>query len=175
MGASCCALKSNHCQVLFTPGRIPFTVEYMDEGGFIRVAVSRSQRSRPTVLPRIAVSATAGQSYRPIHALGAHARDLLQLQRTAGNNAVVQRIGSPTPTITQPKPGTTKVGFIDNDDGSNIRTGPAESGGTILTEAPMPPATRVVVSGTHPDVPEWWYVTAQLASTWSAATCRDCA
>jgi hypothetical protein len=25
---------------------------------------------------------------------------------------------------------------------------------------PLPPATRVFVSGTHPKAPEWWYVTA---------------
>src|SRR5262249_55454848 len=27
---------------------------------------------------------------------------------------------------------------------------------------PLPPATRVFVSGTHPSAPAWWYVTAYL-------------
>ncbi|MDN5770574.1 MAG: hypothetical protein L0H24_06740 [Microlunatus sp.] len=91
----------------------------------------------------------------------------MALQASAGNRAVVQRFG-PVATVTpaaapaKAKPGINKTGFIDNDDGSNIRTGPAESGGQTLTDAPMPPATRVFVSGTHPDTAEWWYVTAFL-------------
>jgi len=53
-----------------------------------------------------------------------------------------------------------KPGFIDHDDGSNIRTGPAERGGLLVRPKPLPPATPVFVSGPHPDAPEWWYVTA---------------
>lgn len=59
-----------------------------------------------------------------------------------------------------PTPGINKSGFIDHGDGSNIRSGPAESGGRTLTAAPLPPATRVFVSGTHPDTAEWVYVSA---------------
>lgn len=53
-----------------------------------------------------------------------------------------------------------KPGFIDRDDGSNIRTGPAELGGQLVRTKPLPPATPVFVSRPHPDAPEWWYVTA---------------
>jgi len=66
-------------------------------------------------------------------------------------------------SVTRPKPGINKAGFIDNDDGANIRTGPAEAGGQQVQDSPLPPATRVFVSGTHPDAPQWWYVTAYLA------------
>jgi hypothetical protein len=31
-----------------------------------------------------------------------------------------------------------------------------------VIDAPLSPATRVFVSGTHPSAPEWWYVTAFL-------------
>lgn len=62
--------------------------------------------------------------------------------------------------IAAPRGDINKAGFIDHADGSNIRTGPAESGGQKVREAPLPPATRVFVSGTHPTAPDWWYVTA---------------
>ncbi|HWN71613.1 MAG TPA: hypothetical protein VNM90_28445 [Haliangium sp.] len=65
-------------------------------------------------------------------------------------------------TIDPPQPGIDKPGFIDNDDGSNIRTGPAELQGVPLTTKPLPPATRIFVSGTHLRTSEWWYVTAFL-------------
>ncbi|WP_434300763.1 hypothetical protein [Corallococcus exiguus] len=53
-----------------------------------------------------------------------------------------------------------KHGFIDHDDGCNIRTGPAEMGGRLVRTMPLPPATPVFVSGPHPSTPEWWFVTA---------------
>lgn len=59
-------------------------------------------------------------------------------------------------------PGINRAGFVDHSDGANIRTGPAESGGQTVTSAPLPPATRVFVSGRHPETAEWWYVTATL-------------
>lgn len=59
-----------------------------------------------------------------------------------------------------PVPGINKPGFIDHPDGANIRTGPAEAGGETLTPAPLPPATGVFVSGTHPDTADWLYVSA---------------
>jgi hypothetical protein len=46
-------------------------------------------------------------------------------------------------------------GFIDTSDGANLRTGPAEAGGKTVIDAPLPPATRVFVSGMHPSAPEW--------------------
>jgi hypothetical protein len=53
-----------------------------------------------------------------------------------------------------------KPGFIDRDDGGNIRDAPAELGGRLVRPSPLPPATPVFVSGSHPDAPQWWYVTA---------------
>jgi hypothetical protein len=67
------------------------------------------------------------------------------------------------PVIDSPKPGIHKTGFIDNDDGANIRTRPAESGGKTLTAQPLPPATRVFVGGRHPETPQWWYVNAYFS------------
>jgi hypothetical protein len=66
------------------------------------------------------------------------------------------------PAIPAPVPGINKIGFIDTSDGANIRTGPREAGGQALRPEPLPPATRVFVSGTHPDAPHWLYVTAIL-------------
>jgi len=68
----------------------------------------------------------------------------------------------PSPGVTPPKAGIDKAGFIDNGDGANIRTAPAESGGQKVRDQPLPPATRVFVSGTYPDASAWWYVTAYL-------------
>jgi hypothetical protein len=67
--------------------------------------------------------------------------------------------------ITPPKGGINKTGFVDHRDGANLRTGPAESGGQKLRDQPLPPATRVFVSGTHPDAPAWWYVTSYVDGT----------
>ncbi|MGY2896136.1 eCIS core domain-containing protein [Deinococcus sp. UYEF24] len=68
--------------------------------------------------------------------------------------------------IAKPTPGVNKAGFIDSDDGANIRTAPAElTGSRSLTPAPLPPGTRVFVSGTHPQKPEWLYVTAVRSGT----------
>lgn len=73
--------------------------------------------------------------------------------------------GGAGPTVAPPKGGINQAGFIDNSDGANIRTGPAESGGQKVRDQPLPPATRVFASGTHPDAPQWWYVTAYLDGT----------
>jgi hypothetical protein len=70
---------------------------------------------------------------------------------------------APGPEIAAPAGGVNLPGFIDTSDGANLRTGPAEAGGRTVIAAPLPPATRVFVSGTHPSAPEWWYVTAFLA------------
>jgi Bacterial toxin 5 len=88
---------------------------------------------------------------------------LLQLQTRHGTRAASVALGQPpAPPIATPVPGINKVGFIDHSDGANIRTGPLESGGRALRAAPLPPATQVFVSGTHPDTPQWLYVTAFL-------------
>jgi hypothetical protein len=64
--------------------------------------------------------------------------------------------------LTPPAPGATGSGFIDSGDGSNIRSGPAEAGGRLRRAQPLPPATRVFVSGTYPGADQWSYVTAYL-------------
>ena len=62
------------------------------------------------------------------------------------------------PSIDTPVAGpVNRPGFVDSDDGANVRSAPAEMGGLVLT--PIPPAARVFVSGRHPATPEWWYVT----------------
>jgi len=67
------------------------------------------------------------------------------------------------PQVDEPVPGDNKPGFIDNDDGANIRNRPAElAGSKTLTAMPLPPTTRVFVSGRHPQTAGWWYVTATL-------------
>jgi hypothetical protein len=67
--------------------------------------------------------------------------------------------------VTPPTAGIDKQGFIDTSDGANLRTGPAEAGGKLVRDPPLPPATGVFVSGTHPSAPAWWYVTAYLDGT----------
>jgi hypothetical protein len=64
--------------------------------------------------------------------------------------------------VAAPAGGVNLPGFIDTSDGANLRTGPAEAGGKTVIDAPLPPATRVFVSGTYPSAPQWWYVTAFL-------------
>ena len=66
--------------------------------------------------------------------------------------------------ITPPAGGIDKPGFIDHSYGAFVRTGPREAGGAQLRAEPLPPATRVFVSGTHPRAPEWMYVTAFLSA-----------
>jgi len=105
---------------------------------------------------------------------GQSAASLLdQLAGGGHSGAAVQRAPA-TPTspaagaggsgseVTPPAAGIDKPGFIDQSDGANIRTGPAEAGGKLVRDQPLPPATRVFVSGTHPSAPQWWYVTAYL-------------
>lgn len=65
--------------------------------------------------------------------------------------------------VDTPVGGINQPGFIDHDDGSNIRIRPAEMAGSrTLTSTPLPPTTRVFVSGHHPDTAEWLYVSAFL-------------
>lgn len=81
----------------------------------------------------------------------------------AASRAADQPAGiSALPAIDPPQPGLNKPGFIDHSDGANIRTRPAEFQGVALTVTPLPPATRVFVSGQHPQTPQWLYVSAFL-------------
>jgi hypothetical protein len=70
------------------------------------------------------------------------------------------------PAVDPPTPGDGRVGFIDNDQGANIRNRPGElAGSRTLTPTPLRPATRVFVSGRHPQTADWWYVTAYLSDS----------
>lgn len=85
-----------------------------------------------------------------------------QLQRLAGPGQDVLRTAADD--IAAPKAGVNKVGFVKNTEGANIRSAPAEvTGSRELTVRPLPPGTKVFVSGTHPQKPEWAYVSASLA------------
>ncbi|MBZ4370145.1 AHH domain-containing protein [Corallococcus sp. AS-1-6] len=54
---------------------------------------------------------------------------------------------------------TIQFGFIDQGDGANLRTLPAEmKGSSCLTPAPLPPGTRVSVIRDHAQAPGWSYV-----------------
>jgi hypothetical protein len=81
-----------------------------------------------------------------------------------GKTTVVQTapMGVASTEVTPPLGGINQTGFIDTSDGAHLRTGPAETNGVLVLPAPLPPATRVFVSGTHPHAPAWWYVTAFL-------------
>lgn len=118
---------------------------------------------------------TAGDPYE-VHAdavadrvvRGESAAELLAPYRTGDTTTGwVQRAPASPGTaadahIAAPAGGVNLPGFIDTSDGANLRTGPAEIGGKTVIDAPLPPATRVFVSGTHPSAPQWWYVTAFL-------------
>ena len=69
------------------------------------------------------------------------------------------------PQIAPPEAGIDKPGFIDNSKGSPLYGAPAEAGGQPVRVAPLPPATRVFASGTHPRLKHWWYVTAFVDQT----------
>jgi hypothetical protein len=112
-----------------------------------QLQASTAPQAQPTAVPHLAAGPTPGGA----------------VQRKP--NAPDPGASGAAPSVTSPKSGIDKTGFIDNSDGANIRTGPAESGGQTVRDHPLPPATRVFVSGTHPDAPEWWYVTAFLDGT----------
>jgi hypothetical protein len=64
--------------------------------------------------------------------------------------------------VSAPAAGIDKPGFIDNSKGAPVYAKPAELGGGLVRETPLPPAARVFVSGSHPSRTHWWYVTAYL-------------
>ncbi|MBN8228725.1 AHH domain-containing protein [Corallococcus macrosporus] len=58
---------------------------------------------------------------------------------------------------------TIQFGFIDQSDGANLRTLPAEmKGSACLTQAPLPPGTRVSVIRDHAQAPGWSYVSTSV-------------
>jgi hypothetical protein len=120
--------------------------------------------------PNAAGNAASGLPRLQLRGIPGHASvglDVAAVQRNAQGDAALQRApASPGAVagadIAAPTGGVNLPGFIDTSDGANLRTGPAEAGGKTVSDAPLPPATRVFVSGTHPSAPAWWYVTAFL-------------
>lgn len=112
----------------------------------------------------VADAVVAGQSAAPLldQVAGHRGSQDVSVQRTPASSGPAPTAAGADPKITPPNAGINKPGFIDNSDGANIRTGPRETGGQTLRGEPLPPATRVFVSGTHPSAPDWWYVTATL-------------
>jgi hypothetical protein len=96
----------------------------------------------------VADAVVAGRSAAPI---------LDQMSGGGPRGAAVQRTPAPSksggtshgPRIAAPKAGIDKTGFIDNSTGAPIYSGPAEAGGEVVRDAPLPPGSRVFVSGTH--------------------------
>lgn len=112
----------------------------------------------------VADAVVAGRSAAALLDHGAHGggrRDAV-VQRTPAASPPASPLTGAEPQIAPPKGGINKPGFIDHSDGANIRTGPREAGGGTVRNDPLPPATRVFVSGTHPSAPDWWYATATL-------------
>ena len=101
----------------------------------------------------VADRVVAGQSAAPM------------LDKFAGRGIGGRNVQRTTKDVAAPKGGINQSGFIDNSEGANIRSGPAESGGEPVRDKPLPPATQVFASGTHPDAPHWWYVTAFVDGT----------
>jgi hypothetical protein len=124
----------------------------------LKAGVDRPGDSYERHADAVADAVTAGKSAEPLldHvAAGRH------------HEAVVQRspatIGATTgPAVTPPAAGVDKTGFIDRKDGANLHTDPVGSADAKVRNEPLPPATRVFVSGTHPRGADWWYVTAFL-------------
>ena len=117
---------------------------------------SKLSPTRKPALQRRAVHATAAAprrslwdlamdpamdaAHRGVTALADSRQEAVQASPAASRPAAVPT-PSPTAVIDPPQPGIDKPGFIDNDDGANIRTGPAELQGVALTAQPLPPAT----------------------------------
>src|SRR4051794_4873701 len=68
--------------------------------------------------------------------------------------------GERAPRVAPPEAGIDRQGFIDSSKGAPLYGAPAEAGGQLVRDAPLPPATRVFASGIHPRLKHWWYVTA---------------
>ena len=111
----------------------------------------------------VADAVVAGKSAAPLldQVKGGRGADTAAVQRASTKSAdTTSTTATPTETVDDPAPGINKAGFVDNSEGANVNTRPREAGGKPLTATPLPPATRVFVSGTHPSAPEWLYVTA---------------
>jgi hypothetical protein len=85
--------------------------------------------------------------------------------RPASGGATGTGAAAHEPHVAPPEAGIDKPGFVDNSKGAPIYNAPAEAGGELLRDAPLPPAARVFASGTHPRLKHWWYVTAFTGQT----------
>ena len=121
-----------------------------EETRSVQTQIQLVQRSRPPTARTIEQSSAHATYKAPATKSSAKSTPQKTLQKTSQT------------VIDPPRPAINAPGFIDNDAGSNIRTGPAELDGKVLTAQPLPPATRVFVSGRHPEAPTWWYVSAHL-------------
>jgi hypothetical protein len=106
----------------------------------------------------VADAVVAGRSAEPL---------LDHLVAGGQHEAAVQRSPGATgagggTTVTPPAAGIDMTGFIDRKDGANLHTDPLGSADALVRDQPLPPATRVFVSGTHPRGADWWYVSAFL-------------
>lgn len=101
--------------------------------------------------------ATVERSAKPTHAVR-NAQTAAQLVRTGRGP---DRLVAAQPRIDASAP---QVGFIDSSDGANVRS---EPGGDIV--AKLAPGTRVVITGTHRDAPEWRSVTSVVIDDNSAS------
>ena len=123
--------------------------------GGVGAAGDEYERNADAIADRVVAGQSAvdllpakGKTAAPVHGHDA-------VQRAPAASA------TPLP-IASPLAGINSSGFIDTSDGANLRTGPIEAGGALVIAAPLPPATRVFVSGTHPTATQWLYVTAFL-------------
>lgn len=98
-------------------------------------------------------------------------RTLVQPQVAPAHNASARAPNKPSSrgasdelAVAPPVAGIDKPGFIDNSKGAPIYNKPASVGGEML-RAPLPPAARVFISGTHARLKDWWYATAYFDQT----------
>jgi hypothetical protein len=106
----------------------------------------------------VADAVVAGRSAAPL---------LDQFAGSGPPDAAVQRTTAAgdtggDPAVAPPKAGIDKPGFIDRKDGANLHSDPVQASDRLVRDQPLPPATRVFVSGTHPQGSDWWYITAFL-------------
>jgi hypothetical protein len=89
------------------------------------------------------------------------------------NSTASKQVSQTPEDMLRPVPGINRTGFIDHSDGAHLRVAPAEAGGDLTQSQPLRPATRVFVSGRHPQTAEWWYVTAFTAQGMARGYIQD--
>jgi hypothetical protein len=142
-------------------------------GRVFEEAVRERQRSapadyRPASGPMQTQQPVQAQAQRPSSEVKTHVPEparppapaaAVHASQTHGS-AVTHAAQSPAkrPTRIGPTPGIFQPGFVDNRQGANVRTSPAEQ--TMSQEiAYLPPCAPVFVSGHFPGYSEWLYIT----------------